>query len=320
MKKQTSTQFISRFCYLFIPVILFVLFTLPIRVFALGQMSEPIVVDNAMRGEKIEKEMIIVNSDDFEVEVELAAEGDIAGWVNFYQIDNINQTINTAFVPSEGRLKLLAVINIPSDAQSKLYSGAISAINMPPDTEDDQKESRMYVRQKIDREVSITISDEGAEINLQQTSVIPHSYDFPVGEPLRIRIIYDNQGNVVVNPQLRLVITKKDKTISDLIYPYPNDEAPINSLSQREIEPITIQTIDWEKGKYLAELTFIQNGESVAEKQFTFNLQDKKSIFGGWFGMSVLSPFLGYIFVILFFVALYFVVLFFRKNPHLGKE
>jgi len=244
---------------------------LPQAVFALGQMSEPIVVDNAIRGEKIQQEMIVVNSDAIDVPAELVAGGAISDWTTFYMPDNLNEAITNIVIPAKESLRLIVVFSVPADAAGKDYEGTIGVINMPPSDENSDN-SLTYVRQKIDRKVTITVSDSDELINIEKTSVIPNSYDLKINEPLSIRVIYDNQGNVSLKPQLRLTIVKDEKNVYDIIYPYPESDAPVSSLSQHEISPIVVQTTGWDEGLYLAKLAFLNNNETILEKNFRFSI------------------------------------------------
>ncbi len=250
--------------------------TLAQTVSALGQMSEPIVVENAIRGEKIQKEMIVVNSDSFDVSVVLTAEGDISDWTTFYLSKDSEDTISEIVIPAKENLRLTVVFALPEDAPSDTYKGLISVTNLPPD-EEEQDSSITYVRQKINREVSITISDGDELIDIEKSSIIPHTYDLDIDEPLSIRIIYDNQGNISLKPQLRLTINRNEKPVHDLIYPYPTDKKAVNSLSQLEVNPIVVQTNGWEEGRYQAILTFSHGEETILKKDFVFSIAADKA-------------------------------------------
>ena len=248
---------------------------LPQSVFALGQTTKPIVVENAMRGEKIQQEMVVVNTDSSDLPVELTAEGDISDWTTFYLPENLNEPITETIIPADKNLKLIVIFSVPIDTAGNEYKGLIGVINMPPDKEENDG-SLVYIRQKIDRKVTITVSDSGEIINIEKSSIIPNTYDLKIDKPLDIRVIYDSQGNVSIRPQLRLTIRKNEEIIHDVIYPYPENDEAVNSLSQHEIDPIVVQTIGWEEGRYLAELAFFHDNEIILEKGFNFSIVAEK--------------------------------------------
>lgn len=258
------------------------IFTMPSSALAFGQMTEPINIDNALRGEKIQQEIITVNSEKTPIIVKFASEGQISGWAEFFEGSDLKNKITTSTIPSQGTLSAVALINVPEDIENGEYRGAISVYRMA-DVSVGANESGAAVLQKIDREVTIVVSDN-EEIDFRGTSVIPASYDLSAGEPLDVRIIYDNQGNVTVAPQVRIKIKKDDKNIHDVIYPYPEEEPKVNPMSQHEADPISVQTSDWEDGKYSAELGLYHKDELLFEKEFQFAVTDKNIDSTGIFG------------------------------------
>lgn len=295
-----------------IVLFLLIFLLLPGYVYALGQMSEPIFVSNALRGETIHEEVLVVNSDKSPVTVKLGADGQIRDWVEYYLIENMENKITTTTIPAEGTLRLMAVLKVPNDILNGEYKGALSVTSVPNDLIKTE-ESGASVMQKIDRQVTIIVSDTEL-IDIKNSSIIPSDYDLSVNEPLNIRIIYDNQGNVSLAPQIRLKIKKDkmsvedgegslglEKNIYDMIYPYPEDVKSVNPGSQFEINPILIQTTGWGAGKYLAQLEFYHNNEVLLEKNFSFSISDKKII---TIGIINKIDLLSYLWIIMFAVAL----------------
>ena len=256
-------------------LIAFSLLFLPKLVFALGQMTEPIIIENALRGEKIQQEIIAVNSDKEPMVVKFSAEGQIKDWVKFFLLEDMENLIATATIPAQGTLRVIAIFDVPGDAVNAEYRGAISVSSVSGGVVESE-ESGAAVLQKIDREVAIAVSDKEV-INIKNTSVIPKDYDLNIGEPLSVRVIYDNQSNVSLAPQVRLKIKKGDKNVYDIIYPYPEEETAVNPGSRHEINPIIAQTPDWPEGKYSAQLSFYHKDDLLLEKQFQFSISEKNS-------------------------------------------
>jgi len=258
-------------------ILLFSFLFLPNFVFAIGQMTEPIIIENALRGEEIHQEVIAVNSDKQPIAVKFSAEGQIKDWIKFFLPADLENQLATVTIPAQGTLNVTAVFNVPSDILNGEYLGAISVSSVPGENIASE-ESSASVLQKIDRAVTIIVGGE-EEIDLMNTSVIPNEYDFNAGEPLIIRIIYDNQGNVSMAPQIRLKIKKDEKNVYDIIYPYPEEEKTVNPNSQYEINPITVQTADWAEGKYSAQLEFLHNNQVLLEKKFRFSISPEQNLF-----------------------------------------
>ena len=243
----------------------------PMVALALGQMSSPINIQDAQRGQQIHQEIIAVNSDNMEVPVEFSAEGDIKDWVEFFNPNDLENAVNTATIGATTNLKMTAIISVPEDTPNGEYKGFISVANNPAAGEDSD-ESSASVKQKIDREVTINVSD--VETVSLDVSVIPETYDIGLNQPLKVRIIYDNQGNISLKPQIGFKIMQDENTVYNVIYPYPDGEPEVNSMARHEIPALEIPTNGLEKGKYLAQLEFVRNGETLVAKDFSFSIGD----------------------------------------------
>ena len=242
--------------------------SLPITIQALGQISKPIIINDALRGQDYQEEIVIFNTEKNNIIVDLTASGGIQDWVTFYQLDDSQTPITEAAIMGTSNIKLNAIIDISKSAPNGEYKGLISAISKP-DISATSTESIVYLSQKIDRPVSITVSDN--EIIKMDVSVIPNEYDLVKDEALSFRVIYDNQGNIDISPQIQVKIKKNEEIISNIIYPYPEDIAPVKPNQRYEIDPIILQTVGYANGEYMAELDFLINNESKINKHFIFS-------------------------------------------------
>ena len=254
-------------------IFLFLILTLfliaPAGASALGLVTAPITVENALRGEKIFQELNIVNTEDRDIVIELGASGQIADWALFYYPEDRENPIATTTLAARERINMFAVISVPADAPNGDYRGALSATQAAVEAEESE-DSFVTLAQKIDRPVAITVSDE-EEVSLA-VSVIPRTYDLKIAEPLSTRIIYDNQGNVSLRPAIDFKIKLDDRSVYNAIYPYPESEPSVSSKEQREIPAIEILTANLVEGKYVAELIFTRGEETLAEKKFAFSI------------------------------------------------
>ncbi|MCK5413345.1 MAG: hypothetical protein KAI57_03115 [Candidatus Pacebacteria bacterium] len=237
--------------------------------FGIGQMTESIVIENARQGESFEEILYIFNTDPVENKFKLSAEGNIEGWVKFYDKANPEIFVEEIIILENSRHDIVAKFEIPNGTPNGQYDGAIGVEIIALD-EDVEEKVLTSVGQKIDREVHITVTDD-EEINLQ-TSIIPEKYNLRKDEPLNIRFIYDNQSNIKVNPQIQLKLKKDGKIVHNAIYPYPEELKSVNSFSMKEITPLQIQTTGLKDGKYLAEITIIVNDEIKYDDHFSFTI------------------------------------------------
>ncbi len=247
------------------------LFSYPSIIFGIGQMTEPIIIENARQGEVFEETLYLLNTEKTETVFKITAENDIADWVKFYDPENPKTRIEKITIPQNSRYEIIAKFSIPKGTPNGEYLGTISIATYSENEKSEEKVSTT-VSQKIDREVRITVVDQ-EEINLK-TSIIPEKYSLKKGEPLKIRFIYDNQSNIKIRPQIQLKLEKNGKTEYNAIYPFSEELKSVNSFSMKEIIPLEIQTTGLEDGKYLAKISIIVNEENKYEYHFSFTLGD----------------------------------------------
>lgn len=252
---------------------------------AIGQITSLIDIKNALRGQEYRQTLTIVNTEKQDAKVELSAEGDIKDWVEFYKTDDLKNPIEALGMASETTMEIIAQFNIPEDVPNGKYAGYVSVLRKGG-TIENKDESSASVSQKIDREVFIEVSDN--EIVDIEASIIPNKYDFAKNDFLSLRVVYDNKGNIKVTPQLQLKIksvpdesagaeqgngsANSEKTVYNTIYPYPENQEPVEPLGLREIPPIEIPMATFAKGKYSAEVSVFQGSKSIAEKKFGFSV------------------------------------------------
>ena len=81
-------------------IIVFSLFSFfqPREILAVGIISQPIVIQDVMRGQILEKSLQLVNSRDTEIHFDISADGDIAEWVTYHTLGDIEKPITGADV------------------------------------------------------------------------------------------------------------------------------------------------------------------------------------------------------------------------------
>lgn len=292
--------------------ILTILFS-PLSVLALGQMTEPIIITNALRGNEYQELLIVVNTDNTVANISFSTEGKVAGWAKFYLPNDLKNPIESVEIDAKQNKNIVAIFIVPADTPNGEYSGLVSAIK-EPEAISAEEGSSSDVAQKIDREVSITVGGK-EQIGLQ-VSVIPKSYDLKKGESLDIRFIFDNLGNVSLRPQIDLKIKKDDKVVYNAIYPYPESEPAVRPNAQYEIPAIAVPTTGLENGQYRAEVDFLYNNQVIFENNFRFFIGTTGIVAG----IKTISPRIFWpiaIVVVVIFLGLA-AVLFSRKAAH-GK-
>ncbi len=241
----------------------------PRIVFGIGQTTDPIIINDALRGSTFQKEVIIVNTEKESFLIEVKAEGDINGWVKFFKKNNLKDPIDSIMLKAGEKANLFAEIAIPEDAKNGKYSGTISAIKKPK-SEAASYGSSSSVSQKIDRKVDITVNDK--ENIALKALVIPEKYDLSEKEPLKVRLIYDNQGNVAIKPEINLKIKKDEKILFNISYPFSEDTEAIKPKAVYEVPLIEVPTSMLEKGIYIAEFAFVVDEKNISTERVKFTI------------------------------------------------
>ena len=239
----------------------------PLTGFGIGQMTEPIIIKNARQGEVFEKTLYFFNTEKTEDVFQIIAENDIADWVKFYDPKNPEIPIEEISIPQNSRYDIIAKFSIPEGTPNGKYLGIVG-ITVSSKDESLGEDVLTAVSQRIDREVNITVTDK-EEVSVK-TSIIPNSYNLKIGEPLSIRIIYDNQSNIKIRPQVQVKLKRDGETEHNAIYPFPEELDSVNSFSMKEITPLEIQTTGLKDGKYVAEVSVIVNEKNRYEDDFSF--------------------------------------------------
>ncbi len=239
---------------------------------AIGLITEPIVVENALRGQEATATLKMFNAKDSALTYALQSEGAIAGWARFYRFEDYNySTAITAFeVPAQSYGQVRILFTVPNDTPNGTYTGQVTILEAPPDAVASDQPT-VKVQNKIGQDVSITVTDQ--ETVILETQVIPASYDLDLGKPLKITVIYDNRGNITLKPDLQLRIYQDDAEIYNAIFPYPATVEAVRPGRQVTLPEFTWQTQNQSEGEYQAIITVKRNGQILKEESFRFRLR-----------------------------------------------
>ncbi|MEK7097569.1 MAG: hypothetical protein AAB906_01860 [Patescibacteria group bacterium] len=265
----------------FISLIIFVsIFSFGFCQTALGiaQLTQPIVFKDILRGQEVTAVLKLINTEYKTVTYQLVAEGDIASWASFYKTDykNLQSPITKIEVPPRSDIDATIKFIVPDDVPNGEYTG-LSTIMIAPETTSKTDGTSASVFQKVGRQVSITVTDE--ELVKLETDIIPVSYDVEKGEPLQIKIVHRNLGNVSIRPDVKLKIVKisgDEKMVLETVYNaillYPEDEEPIGARAEKTMPLVEWQTAGQPGSKYRAELEILLDGKVVKQHSFRFTI------------------------------------------------
>jgi uncharacterized membrane protein len=244
------------------------LLVFPQAVFGIGQTTDPIIINDALRGQTIQREVIVVNTEKTESVIAIMAEGDIADWAKFFDKSDLENPITEMTMDAGATKNVLAEITVPEDVKNGEYLGSIGVTKK---TENEiNSESSASVSQKINRKVEITVSDD-ENISIK-VSVIPEKYDLEEKESIKVRVIYDNQGNVAVRPDMNVKIKRDDKALFSITYPFSEETQSIKPKAVSEVPRIEIPTATLDKGNYTAEVDFVVDQKTISTESFKFSI------------------------------------------------
>lgn len=267
--------------FIFLTLLIVLTFIFSQNALAVGQMTKPIVIKDVLRGQEVSAVLVLFNSEEQEIFYELIAEGQIKDWASFYKIEDedLENPITKIQVPAKDSIQAKVKFKVPQDAPNADYTGAVTIMSVPKDEEEDNGKVSATVRLRVSREVSITVTDK--EIIKFDTAVIPLKYTINKGEPLQIKIIYDNQGNVFVKPDLQLSIIRDRQIVFNAIFPYPADKQAVKPRAKETLDLIEWQTAGQKSGDYRAEVKTLLKGEVYQEEDFRFSVKGTEEGVGG---------------------------------------
>lgn len=241
---------------------------LPQSALGIGQITQPIIFKDVLKGQVLESVLVLYNSGENEEVYKLIAGGKIEKWTSFYSLDDSKNPISEIIVPAKSNLKAGVKFIVPVDAPNGEYAGEVSIIAAPKKNEN-EKGTNVSVGMQVSRPVSITVT--GEEIIKFDAFVTPRSYIIEKDKPLEINAVYYNMGNVAIKPDLQVRISKNEQGLFNVIFPYPENEEEIKPLASKTI-PVEWQTTGQGEGMYKAETKVFLNGAVIQNDEFTFSV------------------------------------------------
>lgn len=256
----------------FFQILLFAIFVgATTGVFAIGMVTDPLIIDNAIRGQEAIRTLKILNPNEEEAVYAFEQGGDVKGWFSFFKLNDLKNEIDKITVPPKTYYDVIVKLKVPVDVPNGWYMGNISIKDITA-AETEKEDRTVAISKRVMREVRVEVSDN--EIIDVRTDLIPEKYDLRKGESLKIRTIYDNRGNIFLKPNLQIKITntENERVVFNAIFPYPENENPVIPGERKEVGPFEWQTSGQEKGLYRAEIKTLINGDKVEEENFNFTV------------------------------------------------
>jgi hypothetical protein len=194
--------------------ILLILCLCPIASASIGIGIAPasITISDAFRGGTREQTITVFNTGDEPGTFTLAAEGECSDWISFYKEEVPDTSIKEIEIPAEDRVKVIAKFDVPSDAENRNYTATIYAQSILKNVTGEGG-AIMGAVVRIPSKVIVQVT--GTQI-LKGTVKSITTDDTEVGYPLKIKVEFQNEGNVIAKPKIAIYITKtKDGKLVD---------------------------------------------------------------------------------------------------------
>ena len=159
--------------------------------------------------------------------------------------------------------RILLKIKIADDAPNGVYNSTVYVKSTPPET---TVGGEAGVHTMVRVPVIATIQVTGTHI-LKGTVKSITAADTEIGFPLRIKVEFQNEGNVVAKPTIAIRITKNGKLVDTFVH----DET---GIKPNKIDMITVlwNTTGRESGDYLASVNVSLGEEALATKDLPFTV------------------------------------------------
>jgi hypothetical protein len=239
-----------------------VLLLLPSNASAQGMGVAPakFTINNALRGAEYERPMIVYNIFSEARDFALSSGDEMSGWISFYKLDDLNTPISNITIPGEESANILVKFNIPQDAANGVHTSKIWVETTPAQ----EGEGGMVVPIKISSEVEIEVT--GTQILTGEVKSITIR-DTEIDHLLRIKVEFQNTGNVMAKPQIDVNITKDSAPIDS--FSYSETEVMVEA---REVIPVEWDTTGRETGEYVADVSVSLGGNVLTAQSLPFKI------------------------------------------------
>lgn len=225
----------------------------------LGVSPSEITVNNAFRGVEYRRTIRVFNTMENATSFLLSATGDISSWIHFYHRQGSTTPITNVTVPGNSNAEVFVAFRIPEDAANANYSSAIYVQTYPSKVANG---TAVIISARVNVRVTVT----GTQI---LTGIVRsmQTMDTEVNYPLRIKVDFQNTGNVVARPEVRATITKGGHTIHSFTF----SRVSVNP-DLRRIISVEWNTTGKEPGDYTVGVTVSLGQNILLEKNLTFKL------------------------------------------------
>jgi hypothetical protein len=234
-----------------------------VQAVGLGASPGNINVPDALKGAEYERTFTAFNTADEDGDFELNATGPGSEWITFYKAEDPETPVTIIHIKGHDQQRILLKIKIAEDAANMEYTPTIYVQSVPPKLEGTEG----AVAQAVLRiPVKATIQVTGTQI-LKGTVKSITTTDTEIDYPLKVKVLFQNEGNVVAKPKIAVAMKKDGKLVDSIVH----DETGIKPDCEDTITVLR-NTTGRETGDYTADVDVSLGGEVLTTKSLPFKI------------------------------------------------
>ena len=237
-------------------ILAFALLCTTAEAIGLGVAPASFVVEDTLKGGTYERMLTVYNTGNESGEFTFTAEGVGKGWISFYDVNNPDKVITAVTIPGNDRVKVLVRFEIPDDLANGDYSTTIYATSVPETEAPEGAIAQAVIRipSKVVIQVTGTQNLKGAVNSITTT-------DTEVGNLQRIKVVFQNEGNVIAKPEIAVCITKNGEPADRFVH----SETGVKP-GKKDTISVFRNTTDRQPGDYVTEVS-VSLGEALLATQ-----------------------------------------------------
>ena len=230
---------------------------------AVGVSPPSFTISDTVKGGEYESTIMVYNTAEDDSDYKPSATGPGSEWITFYRVEYPETPVNKINIKGHSKERVLLKIKVADDAPNMEYRPTIFVTTIPQEAAGG---GGAVAQPVLQMPVIATILVTGTQ-TLKGTVKSITAADTELGYPLRIKVEFRNEGNVVAKPKIDVSITKDGQLIDTFVH----DETGIT--------PNKIDTIDvlWatagkEPGDYIASVDVSLGEDALATEDLPFTI------------------------------------------------
>ena len=218
------------------------------------------MMGDAHRGEVYDQKLTVYNTANVSCNYEFEGAGEIGDWASFYALDS-DTPINMTEIPGKSSKKVNVRFLIPTYVATGNYTGEIYVRTMPANVTGGFATVPVLMAQSRGR-IMVT-----GKQNLTGTVTNITAMDTEVNNTLRIKVEFQNTGDVIATPAINVSIATNGSFVDCFIY----DEATVMPGANETI-PVEWNTTGQIPGNYSLNVSVSLNSDVLAAKDMTVRI------------------------------------------------